>query len=55
MGLVAEFKEFVDGVLEEWKSGGGWAAAYDKWIGQYTGEQQQPPTMTLEEAIEATS
>ena len=50
-----EFKEFVDGVLEEYKSGGGWAEAYDKWIGQYTGEQQDPPTMTLQEAIEATS
>jgi glutamate transport system substrate-binding protein len=50
-----EFKEFVDGALEEWKSGGGWQEAYDKWVGQYTGEQQEPPTMTLEEAIEATS
>jgi ABC-type amino acid transport substrate-binding protein len=51
----AEFKEFVDGVLEEYKSGGGWAEAYEKWVGQYTGEQQEPPTMTLEEAIEVTS
>jgi glutamate transport system substrate-binding protein len=50
-----EFKEFVDGVLEEWKSGGGWAESYEKWVGQYTGEQQEPPTMTLQEAIEATS
>jgi glutamate transport system substrate-binding protein len=50
-----EFKEFVDGVLEEYKSDGGWAEAYEKWIGQYTDEQQDPPTMTLEEAIEATS
>jgi ABC-type amino acid transport substrate-binding protein len=51
----AEFKEFVDGVLEEYKSGGGWAEAFEKWVGQYTGEQQDPPTMTLQEAIEATS
>jgi glutamate transport system substrate-binding protein len=51
----AEFKEFVDGVLEEYKSGGGWAESYEKWVGQYTGEQQDPPTMTLQEAIEATS
>jgi ABC-type amino acid transport substrate-binding protein len=51
----AEFKEFVDGVLAEYKSDGGWAEAYEKWIGQYTGEQQDPPTMTLKEAIEATS
>ena len=51
----AEFKEFVDGVLEEYKRGGGWAESYEKWVGQYTGEQQDPPTMTLQEAIEATS
>jgi glutamate transport system substrate-binding protein len=50
----ADLKEFVDGVLAEYKSGGGWAEAYEKWIGQYTGEQQDPPTMTLQEAIEAT-
>jgi ABC-type amino acid transport substrate-binding protein len=50
-----EFKEFVDGVLEEYKSDGRWAEAYEKWVGQYTGEDQQPPTMTLEEAIEVTS
>jgi glutamate transport system substrate-binding protein len=49
-----EFKEFVDGVIEEYKSGGGWAEAYEKWVGQYTGEQQEPPTMTLEEALEVT-
>jgi glutamate transport system substrate-binding protein len=51
----AAFKEFVDGVLEEYKSDGGWTAAHEKWLGQYTGEKQDPPTMTLEEAIEATS
>lgn len=50
-----EVKEFVDGVLEEYKSGGGWAESYEKWVGQYTDEPQEPPTMTLEEAIEATS
>jgi glutamate transport system substrate-binding protein len=50
-----DFKAFVDGVLEEYKSGGGWAESYEKWVGQYTGEQQDPPTMTLEEAIQATS
>ena len=50
-----EFKAFVDSVLEEYKSGGGWAESYEKWVGQYTGEKQDPPTMTLQEAIEATS
>jgi ABC-type amino acid transport substrate-binding protein len=48
----AEFKEFVDGVVSDYISDGRWAAAYEKWIGQYTGEPQDPPTMTLEEALE---
>ena len=48
----AEFKEFVDGVISDYMSDGRWAAAYEKWIGQYTGEPQDPPTMTLEEALE---
>ena len=47
-----EFKEFVDGVVSEYISDGRWAAAYENWIGQYTGEAQDPPTMTLEEALE---
>jgi ABC-type amino acid transport substrate-binding protein len=47
-----EFKEFVDGVVSDYISDGRWAAAYENWIGQYTGEPQDPPTMTLEEALE---
>jgi glutamate transport system substrate-binding protein len=47
-----QFKEFVDGVLEEYKSDGRWAEAYEKWVGQYTNEPQDPPTMTLQEALE---
>jgi glutamate transport system substrate-binding protein len=48
----AEFKEFVDGVVQEYKSDGRWAEAYQKWVGQYTNEPQEPPTMTLQEALE---
>jgi ABC-type amino acid transport substrate-binding protein len=51
----AQMKEFVDGVLAEYKSDGAWGEAYEKWVGQYTNEPQEPPTMTLQEAIEATS
>ncbi len=47
-----EFKEFVDGVIGDMKSDGRWQKAYDKWVGQYTKEQQKPPTMTLQEALE---
>jgi len=46
-----EFAEFLNGVLDEYKSGGGWEASYDKWLGQYTGEQQSPPDQTLDEVL----
>jgi glutamate transport system substrate-binding protein len=49
-----EFKEFVDGVIAEYKEDGRWEEAYQKWVGQYIpeAEQQGPPDMTLEEALE---
>jgi len=46
------FKDFVDGVIAKYKSDGRWATAYEKWVGQYTGEDQKPPTMTLQEALD---
>ena len=49
-----EMVEFVNGVFEEMKSDGRWQEIYDKWVGQYVEEQQEPPTMTLEEAVEPT-
>ena len=51
----AEFKEFVDGVIGEFKSDGRWKKTHEKWVSQYTDEPQDPPTMTLQEALEATS
>ena len=45
------FAEFLNGALEEYKSDGGWQESYDKWLGQYTGEQQTPPDQTLEEVL----
>ncbi|MDQ3742688.1 MAG: glutamate ABC transporter substrate-binding protein [Actinomycetota bacterium] len=47
-----DLKAAVDTVISEWKQGGGWAETYQKWVGQYTNEEQEPPTMTLEEALE---
>jgi ABC-type amino acid transport substrate-binding protein len=46
--------DFVNGVFEEYKQDGRWQETYDKWVGQYTEQQQEPPTMTLQEAIETT-
>jgi ABC-type amino acid transport substrate-binding protein len=48
-----EMVELVNGVFEEMKQDGRWQEIYDKWVGQYVDEQQEPPTMTLEEAVEA--
>jgi len=49
-----EFKEFVDGVIAEYKEDGRWEEAYQKWVGQYIpeSEHQGPPEMTLQEALE---
>lgn len=48
-----EMQEFVNGVLEELFESGRWTEIYDEWVGQYTGtEGQEPPTKTLEEALE---
>ena len=50
-----EFKEFVDSTIEEFKTDGRWKKTHEKWVSQYTKEPEEPPTMTLEEALEATS
>jgi glutamate transport system substrate-binding protein len=47
----AEFAEFVNGVIDEYKSSGAWQESYDNWLGQYTGEQQSPPTETHEQVL----
>jgi glutamate transport system substrate-binding protein len=47
----AELAEFVNGVIDEYKSSGAWQESYDNWLGQYTGEQQSPPTETLEQVL----
>jgi glutamate transport system substrate-binding protein len=46
------FQEFVNGVIDKYEEDGSWETAYQKWVGQYTGEKQEPPTMTLQEALD---
>ncbi len=46
------FQDFVSEVVAKYKSDGRWKTSYQKWIGKYTGESQDPPTMTLKEAID---
>jgi glutamate transport system substrate-binding protein len=47
-----EFAEFLNGVLQDYKSSGTWQESYDNWLGQYTGEQQSPPDQTLADVLE---
>lgn len=47
----AKFATFLNGVLEEYKGDNRWKTSYDKWMGRYTGESQEPPTATLDEAL----
>jgi glutamate transport system substrate-binding protein len=49
-----EFQAFVNEVLQKFKDDGRWATTYQKWVGRYTGEEQDPPTMTLKAALDAT-
>ncbi len=46
------FQGFINEVIAEYKSDGRWAAAYEKWVGRYTGQDAEPPTMTLKEALD---
>ena len=47
-----EFSDFVSGVLDETLEDGTWTELYDKWIGQYTGQEAEDPTSwTLEQAL----
>jgi ABC-type amino acid transport substrate-binding protein len=50
-----QFQRFVSGVIAKMKADGRWARLYDKWVGRHTNKQQNPPTITLKEAIEMTT
>ncbi len=47
-----EFLAFVNEVFATFKSDGRWAKSYEKWVGQYTGEDRDPPEMSLKEALD---
>jgi putative glutamine transport system substrate-binding protein len=48
-----EFATFVSGVLDEVLEDGTWDQLYEKWVGQYTGQEAEDPTdWTLEDAFE---
>jgi ABC-type amino acid transport substrate-binding protein len=47
-----QVQDLVNEVIADYKSSGAWADAYEKWVGQYTDEKQDPPTITLQEALD---
>ena len=48
-----EFADFVSGIIDQTLQDGTWQELYDKWVGQYTGEEAEDPSeWTLEEALE---
>jgi ABC-type amino acid transport substrate-binding protein len=47
----AQVKDFVDSVIADVKADGRWLETFEKWVGQYTGQEAAVPTMTLAEAL----
>jgi ABC-type amino acid transport substrate-binding protein len=46
-----QLKRFVDRVLRQVEEDGRWEETYQKWVGRHLDKQEQPPTMTLQEAL----
>jgi glutamate transport system substrate-binding protein len=47
-----ELVDFVNETFEEYKNDGRYEETFQKWVGQYTGAKPEPPTMTVDEAVE---
>jgi glutamate transport system substrate-binding protein len=47
-----QLQRFVNGVLRQVEDDGRWEKTYRKWIGRHLGRQEQPPKMTLREALQ---
>ena len=47
-----ELTDFVNEVFTEYKEGGSWDETYEKWVGQYTDTEAEPPTISVDEAVE---
>ena len=47
-----QLKRFVDRVLRQLEQDGRWEETYQKWVGRHIDRQEQPPTMTLQEALQ---
>jgi len=47
-----EFQQFVSDTFAAAEEDGRWEELYQEWIGQYIDKEEQPPDMTLQEALE---
>jgi glutamate transport system substrate-binding protein len=47
-----ELRDFVNQVFEEYKQDGRYDKTYEKWVGQYTDTEPEPPDISVEEAVE---
>jgi ABC-type amino acid transport substrate-binding protein len=45
-------QRFVDSVLRKIEEDGRWEETYQKWVGRHLNRQEQPPAMTLQEALQ---
>jgi glutamate transport system substrate-binding protein len=48
----SQLKRFVDRVLRQVEEDGRWEETYQKWVGRHIKKQEQPPDMTLKQALE---
>jgi glutamate transport system substrate-binding protein len=48
----AQVKRFVDRVLRDIEQDGRWEEIYQEWVGRHINREEQPPDMTLQEALE---
>jgi len=48
----AQMVDFVNGVFQGLKDDGTWAKLHEEWIGKYTGEKGEVPTIGVDEAVE---
>jgi glutamate transport system substrate-binding protein len=49
-----EVQEFVNQTFDELKQDGRWKQFYDRWVGRYTNQAQDPPTISVDEAVKLT-
>jgi ABC-type amino acid transport substrate-binding protein len=50
----SEVVDFVNQVFREVKRDGRWQSLYERWVGRYTGQKQQPPNISVEAAVKLT-